>query len=1408
MLLIQPRRVFASGVLAALFLQAGCGDRDHSGPSAPIGIAPTIDAIQSPTSETTVTVTGATPLPNSTVDVAGGASAAQAVSGRDRAFSVVVALRPDRAQTLYFSATSPAGDVTPPTAVEVVQDGTSPVVAVDFPAPDADVVTATTVVAGRVRDGLSGAAGLDVTVNGLPATVDLGIGPNATFFADDVPLSAGQPTTLTVVARDRAGNEAQDFVLVNYLPPTGNALMPVDGAGQSGQVGSELPMPLTVQVTRPDRTPFVGKPVTFEVVRSDGRLAATAGGTKARVLTQTTDANGRAGVYWTLGADAGVGNNRVAVTSKDIVGTVSFIASATAAGATQINIGSGNNQIGSVDAPLLEPLVVWVNDGCNGVRGVDVTFRVAGGNGSLFTPGSRELPEATVTTGATGHAQVGLELGETVGNTRVEATFAQNQGPAAAFVARGIAARAGETTLTGAVLDNVQRGIAGATCTLVTQDGATQTTQSESDGAFRFDGIVPGPARLDIDGSTASGVGGGPLPTSVSGRDPVRYPALHYEPYVLPGAANTLPTPVHLPALDPVNDVVFDGSADVELCIAGIDGLQLFVSADTKVTLPDGRVVETGSGEAVTLSLNQVHVDDVPMPMPDGAAPPFAWTLQPGGAVFDPPVQIVYPNMSGLPPGATTFFLSFDHDTGDFEIVSAGMVTPDGSCIESDPNGGLAVAGWGCNCPPYAVTGDCKKCEGEPNGCGPAWLGPIGPALANCFAVGLTLFTLEKVCFTPDCNRHDLCYARKGVSRSGCDDDFHSDMCQTCESRFSGTLEAAKLLQCKIRAAAYYKAVQWGGQGAYDDAQKATCECLEQSASPVRLPPELDVGFAAVTAFVDDDDDFMDDQWELLNGLDPTDPADNLVDLDGDGLVNLAEFMNDTSPRDPDVNQNGVPDGDDVAALQDPLPPVLDASWTVTVNGQTVPVDADGRFDVANIAAADSFGAGGPGSRPDFISDDAFRVLGVRSGNGPTLYAFSEPFRIHNGETAVVPPMTITSTAPPVPQRLVLSLPVGTLRVGEVVQATVTATLADGSTQDVTARTEWTTYRTSNPAIATVDENGLVTGIGQGLVMITATNGGVATVHRAVVTDMADPLTTIIGFVELQDGMRVPGASISVVGLPHTVTTGANGSYRLDGVPTAGVPQYDLRARATVGGQVLLGTEPGVRPVPGGITDAGLLALDVTGGFGPIILSGMDPEDHDASRGGAGWEMIQDTIEWVVTNSALSATPGRVLQLGGSTTNAEIARTAAEDLGYTFTHRRGTEILAEDLMKYDAVYMPTTADQVFGGLTSSELDMINMRGDDVVSFVNAGGGLVAFSQEYANAYQWFPLAGLTTTRPSGSTIQLTPEGQFVLSASATAVQPFHTAFTGPAGFFGMDVLAFEGDGNQLPLILGGIIIIQ
>ena len=71
--------------------------------------------------------------------------------------------------------------------------------------------------------------------------------------------------------------------------------------------------------------------------------------------------------------------------------------------------------------------------------------------------------------------------------------------------------------------------------------------------------------------------------------------------------------------------------------------------------------------------------------------------------------------MSGLAPGAIAYFLSFNHETGRFEIVTSASVSDDGAEIVSDPGSGIHVAGWGGSCPPYTVTGKIVGVLDEPD---------------------------------------------------------------------------------------------------------------------------------------------------------------------------------------------------------------------------------------------------------------------------------------------------------------------------------------------------------------------------------------------------------------------------------------------------------------------------------------------------------------------------------------------------------------------------------------------------------------------------------------------------------------------------------------------------------------------
>src|SRR5690606_27794366 len=151
------------------------------------------------------------------------------------------------------------------------------------------------------------------------------------------------------------------------------------------------------------------------------------------------------------------------------------------------------------------------------------------------------------------------------------------------------------------------------------------------DGLFRFDDLPEaGPADLFVQGLVATTVGGRPIPRG-------SFPALHFEPILVPNAENSLPSPVLLPAPDPRNVREYSTTEETVLTVEGIEGLEMRI-APGSMTLADGRPAPHGT----LVSLNQVHHDDVPMPMPDGAAPPFAWTLQPAGATLDPPIAITY----------------------------------------------------------------------------------------------------------------------------------------------------------------------------------------------------------------------------------------------------------------------------------------------------------------------------------------------------------------------------------------------------------------------------------------------------------------------------------------------------------------------------------------------------------------------------------------------------------------------------------------------------------------------------------------------------------------------------------------------------------------------------------------------
>ena len=227
-------------------------------------------------------------------------------------------------------------------------------------------------------------------------------------------------------------------------------------------------------------------------------------------------------------------------------------------------------------------------------------------------------------------------------------------------------------------------------------------------------------------------------------------------------------------------------------------------------------------------------------------------------------------------------------------------------------------------------------------------------------------------------------------------------------------------------------------------------------------------------------------------------------------------------------------------------------------------------------------------------------------------------------------------------------------------QVHVTALMSNGSTNDVTRRLDGTTYRVSNPEIATIDCDGVVTSQGRGRVLVTAVNQGTTAVTLIDISP-GDPLTTISGVVLDTNEMPVAGLDVRLVGVNGTGTTQSDGSFTIDGVAIAlglegiVVEGADLSAYFGFGGAVDL--------LPEAISDAGLLVakglcdvrpedcVDDDVDFVPDSLeesAGLDPSladsDGDGLRDGAadsdGDELSNQLELWLGSDLLLADADG------------------------------------------------------------------------------------------------------------------------------------------------------------------------
>lgn len=218
----------------------------------------------------------------------------------------------------------------------------------------------------------------------------------------------------------------------------------------------------------------------------------------------------------------------------------------------------------------------------------------------------------------------------------------------------------GQTTLSGRVLSADNEPILGATVSL---DGQTATTDAA--GNFLLTGIMAGENRpVMVDGRTAS------APNRT-------YPVIAEPATIVAGQPNTVPYVFHLPTIDIQFEIPVVPSQETVVTTPRLPEL--------KTTIPPGANLRNRDGTPVArVSMSMVPVDRTPAPLPPNLSAKMVYTDQPGGAVSDIAMPVVYPNLSGADPGTRVELYSFNHDTVVWERYGFGRVSADGRITEPE----------------------------------------------------------------------------------------------------------------------------------------------------------------------------------------------------------------------------------------------------------------------------------------------------------------------------------------------------------------------------------------------------------------------------------------------------------------------------------------------------------------------------------------------------------------------------------------------------------------------------------------------------------------------------------------------------------------------------------------------------